>query len=416
MKRTGRYLAALVLLIASQAMGQGSSYNLIGFGEPLVTRQARLEGSGGTGAGLAEPRLINDLNPAAWSWLARARFESGFRFDRVSATQNALSSTSSDFRFEGISFGSPLGTEYKIGASIGFSPLTDASNKLVQVDSSFTRTYESQGGLSIAYIGLSIMPTSGLALGGKFDVLFGNIRRMAFLDVGSDQEAVAGQFQRDYAMTGIRGTLGLLLHGDSIGISGLTAGVAYSTSSSLTTKRRTIVTALAQVNDTTIEESGDGFYPGAIAAGLTYSLDRRYRILGDVRLQDFSTAYVYAPENGIGDPSLQASTRMSVGFERLPNLGGEFGSGGGLSKLGLRLGAFFGTLPFSPTGSGGVTEIGGSLGVGIPMTQESMIDLSLTAGQRTPTNANASPSDFFIRAGMSIGLAEKWFVPTRRDD
>src|SRR6476660_7752881 len=113
---------------------------------------------------------------------------------------------------------------------------------------------------------------------------------------------------------------------------------------------------------------------------------------------------------------MQAFMRTSIGFEKVANMSNEFGSDGGFSRWALRAGAFFTTTPFAPTGTGGVGEIGGSLGVGIPMSAESLLDLSLTVGQRSPATTNGGASDLFMRFGMSLGLAEKWFVPTRRED
>lgn len=415
---TARLFAGLLLLTAaSQAFGQGSTYNLYGFGEPVLSRHVRLEGLAGTGAAITEGRMISDLNPASWSWLSRARFESSVRMDRISSEQGALSSQMNNFRFNGINFGSPVWSDYSMSVALGFGPLTDASFKSEVATDSLTTTEESQGGVSLGYLGLSAMPSPGVALAARLDLLFGNLRRLSLLKFASN-DAANGQFQRDYSITGLRGTLGVILHGDSLTpvLSGFTLGAVYSTGSSLDVKRRTIITALAAANDTTIEESGEGAYPGSLSVGLTYNFDRRYRILVDAAMQDFTSAYTFSKSGAITDPALRASTRLAVGFERTANHANEFGAGGGFGKLGLRLGAYYYALPIAPTGTGGVTELGGSVGIGIPLTSESIVDLSATIGQRSPTNADSGPSDLFMRFGVGIGLSEKWFVPTRREE
>ena len=133
----------------------------------------------------------------------------------------------------------------------------------------------------------------------------------------------------------------------------------------------------------------------------------------DVLLQDFSNAYLYAPEATSGDPALAASARYAIGFERATNISSEFGSSGFWDKLGLRIGASYYQMPFRPATSGGVNALAVSGGLGIPISGESILDLSFTAGERNPVNAGTTPKDFFFKFGATISLAEKWFVPSR---
>lgn len=401
---------------ASSASAQGSPYNLLGFGEPVFTRLARLEGMGGSGAGLADGRLVSDLNPASWSWLTRARLETSFRFERVNSELNAQTAIGNDFRFNGLAFGSPIWDDLKASIALGFAPLTNASHEIAQADAVASRSYISEGGISTAYLGGSIMPMRSLAVAAKLEALFGNVRHLSQLKFAGDNSPATSQFQRDHSVSGLRGSFGLLFHGDSLtsALSGFTLGAAFSTSSSLVVKRRT--TSLSAINDTTLESEGEGSYPGSLAAGVTYTFDRRYRVLADVITQDFSQAYLYSEDAATGDPSLQPFTRMSLGFERVANMSNEYGADGGFSRWGLRAGAFFASTPFAPQGTGGVSEMGGAVGVGIPMSMESLLDLSFTIGQRTPANANTGSSDLFMRVGLSLGLAERWFVPTRRQE
>jgi hypothetical protein len=406
----------VVLACAGSASAQGSPYNLLGFGEPVFTHIARLEGLGGSGAGLADGRMVSDLNPASWSWLTRARLETSFRFERVSSELAAQTAVGNDFRFNGLAFGAPIWNDMKASISLGFAPLTNASHEIAQSDATASTSYVSEGGISIAYLGASIMPTNSLAIAAKLDALFGNVRHLSQLKFAGDNSPATSQFQRDYSVNGLRGSFGLLLHGDSLStsLSGFTLGASFSTGSSLVVKRRT--TSLSAINDTTLESEGEGMYPGSIAAGLTYTFDRRYRLLADVITQDFSKAVLYSNDASVGDPQLQPFTRMSVGFERVANMANEYGADGGFARWGLRAGAFLASTPFAPNGTGGVSEMGGAVGVGIPMSSESLLDLSLTIGQRTPANANSGSSDLFMRFGLSLGLAERWFVPTRRQE
>src|SRR5205814_1040553 len=117
----------------------------------------------------------------------------------------------------------------------------------------------------------------------------------------------------------------------------------------------------------------------------------------DYLSQDFSTAYVYAPQAITGDPSLRANSRLSVGLERMPNVAGEFGTSFGLDRWALRLGFTYGVLPVASAVSGQVTELALSAGFGIPVSYETLLNLSVIGGQHVPANTSTAPKENFIR-------------------
>src|SRR4051812_21802423 len=81
-RRKSWALLLFFILIFSSAIlrAQGSPYDFIGFGDPVISQAARIEGLAGSGVAMTEPRGINDLNPAAWSMLTRARIEARLSF------------------------------------------------------------------------------------------------------------------------------------------------------------------------------------------------------------------------------------------------------------------------------------------------------------------------------------------------
>ena len=243
----------------------------------------------------------------------------------------------------------------------------------------------------------------------------GDIRHIGQV-VFSDSEAGNGTFEQDYLFYGLRPTFGIEIIGDSIAdaLNGITFGASYSLATNLTSTQEQIITPTSSNLDTTLQTGGVGRYPAALSAGLSFHLSRRWRAEADYFSQNFSGAYMYSPQAISGDPLLTSSNRFAFGLERQPNLSGEFGPSTGMSRWALRLGFSFGTLPVIPTGSGGVREYAASAGVGIPISLETMLDLSLAVGQNTPLTGANMPKDTFIRLGMDVSFAETWFVPTRR--
>ncbi len=408
------------VLCSGNAFAQGSPYDLIGFGDPVISEAARMEGIEGSGVALTDSRTINDINPAALSMLTRARIEArlGFFYDR--STLGSEQSVQRIVKFAGASFATSLWEKERIGFALGFAPLTNADAETKQTDSGIgTTIYRREGGLSQLYLGLSARPFAALNIGARADFLFGNLRVISQSDVSQGEGTTPGVFQREYSEAGVRGTFGFLLTLDTLlpELKGLTIGGVFSTGSSLSSKKRTIVTPVNSLLDSTIEVEGFGYYPSLIRLGIATRFGDRYRIEADISGQDFSTASLYSSTKAVsGDPNLGPSNRYSIGIERLPIMGDEAKGIGFWERTGIRMGASYATLPFRPDTKMTVSEISVSAGLGLPMNYESLFDFSVSAGIRTPQITGGAPKDFFMKMGASISLSEKWFVPLRRGD
>lgn len=412
-------IAAAIVFWCGDLFAQGSPYDFFGFGDPVVTQSARMEGLAGSAVASTESRTINDINPAAWSMMTRARIEARLGFTYNRSDLGSDEGIQRVVKFGGASFGTPLWEKNRIGFALGFAPLTSADAQTRQVDTLGTTLYRREGGLSQLYIGLSARPISALNFGARADFLFGNLRVISQADVSHGVETIAGIFQREYSMAGVRGTFGFLLTLDTLfsELKGLTIGGALSTGSSLSSRQRTLVTPVNSSLDSTIEVGGYGSYPSLIRLGIAARFGDRYRIEGDISGQDFSTASFYSPTSTItGDPNLGPSNRYSIGIERLPIMGDESKGLSFWEKAGLRLGGSYATLPFRPDTKMTVSEMSFSAGLGIPLNLESIFDLAATIGIRNPQISGSAPKDFFFKLGASISLSEKWFVPLRRDD
>ena len=395
------------------ALAQVSPLDLLGFGQPVLTTDGHLEGLSAAGVALTDPRLVNPLNPASLSWLSRARLESELHFDYVQSSEPQFSSfRAQNFGFGGFAFGAPVSDALKLAISLGLTPVTDATASVQIGDSTQTSSYRSLGGLSEIYLGAGMSVLPGFAVGGRLDVLFGNVIHRSEIQF-ADPSIASGIYERDYALSGLRGTFGMTIVGDSVAhfLNWLTVGITYSTPAKLTSNQRTVITPVNSILDTTVEVGGVAAFPGSLQLGLSVHFSDRVLLVMDMMKQDFSTSYLYAPVSSLGDSTLGPSTRYAFGIERRPNLSEEYGSGGFWSKLGLRLGASYYQSPFRPAGSGGVNILAVSAGLGIPVSAESLLDLSLTAGQRSPVNVGTTPKDFFLQFGISLSLsAERWFL------
>jgi len=408
-------LALFLLAFISTGHAQGSPYDVIGFGLPIRSGNAVTEALGGTGVALDGNRVVNDLNPADWTWITRARFGASLRYDYDNATLGGVNDLQQNVQFSGASFAAPVWSRLNATIALGYVPLTNASNNINITDSLGTRNYVIRGGTNLVFAGVAARPVPAIALGARLDLVTGDIRHIGQL-TPTDSTAGVGQFERDYLFYGVRPTFGIEIIGDSISnaLSGITIGASYSFATNLNSTNEQIITPVASTLDTTLESSGVGRYPAALSAGISFHLSRRYRVEADYFLQDFSSAYLYSPQAISGDSMLRSSNRISFGIERVPNLNNEYGSATGFDKWALRLGFSYGALPINPVGSGGINELSISGGVGIPISFESLLNLSVVAGRRQPVNAGTAPNETFLRLGADVSFSENWFTPTRR--
>jgi len=402
---------------ASDVFAQGSPYDLLGFGIPVRSANPVIEAMGGTGAALEGSRTINDLNPADWTWLGRARFDLSGRYEYSSIQSAGVDrGQQHNYHLDGIAFGSPIWSDYQASIALGYQAQTHASSEIDSTGPIGTTQYVSNGGANMLFIGLAARPTNWLAVGLRADLIIGDIRHQDHIAF-NDAEADSGEFERDYTFYGFRPTIGIELIGDSIsdGLRGFALGASYSLGASLTSTRETIITPVNSTLDTTIDVGGVGHYPSQLIAGLSYQFTHRYRAELDYATAAYSTAYVYAPAAITGDPMLRNNSRIAFGMERMANVAGEFGTSFGMDKWALRLGFSYSQLPFSPDASTGVSEITLSGGVGIPVSAESLLNFTIAGGQRIPIVADQAPKETFLRLGASISLSEKWFSPVRRE-
>ncbi|HEY3874682.1 MAG TPA: hypothetical protein VGM92_04345 [Candidatus Kapabacteria bacterium] len=407
-------LGVLILCSTSISFAQGSAYNEIGFGTPVLSANA-VENALSGGVAMEGSRMVNDINPADWTWLARARFDASLSYQYYNATEGTLNDVQQSIQFTGLSFGAPIYAPWHAALALGYLPLTDANDEEIVQDNVSTRQYYNEGGTNMAFVGLAGRPIQGVTLAARFDYLSGDIRHKGEITF-ADSEAGGGTFEADYFYRGVRPTFGLELIGDSLGIPGVTLGAVYSLATSLTSTYETITTPTISTLDTVIDQPGVGRYPSSFAAGLSVHLSRRYRAEADYFSQNFSSASVYSPQAIAGDTNLGAGNRISIGVERKPNLNGEYGMSFGFDRWAVRLGLSYATLPIYPTGSGGVREFSFSAGFGIPISLETMLNLSVVAGQRIPVNTADAPKETFLRLDADVSFSEQWFVPTQKKD
>ena len=153
-----RWAALIFLLLAFAQIGRaqiswygGSAYDNIGFGLPTRSGNAVTDALGGTGVALNGSRIVNELNPADWTWITQARFGVSLSYDYVNAAQGPSQDVQQNVQFGGGTFAAPIYEPLNAVIAVGYLPITDANNETVVNDSLGARTYYSRGG-TISYL------------------------------------------------------------------------------------------------------------------------------------------------------------------------------------------------------------------------------------------------------------------------
>jgi hypothetical protein len=411
-------VALLFIVIPQLARSQGSPYGFFGFGDPVYSTHSRLHGISESGVALTDGSFVNTLNPASWTNITRTSIDIGLRYGYDQSSLGGDQTSYKLFKISGLNAGIPVSSASHIALALGAAPASEAEAKTTRSEDIGSTVYRREGGLSALYLGIAGKPMGALSLGIRGDILFGNIRTASQATVfGSDVEP--SLFQREYALSGIRENISFQLLLDSFvrDLHGFTIGASYTTSSSLTSKQRTIVTPMSTNLDSTIEVEGYGYYPSQISIGIAGRFGDRYRLEADIVGQDFSNSFVFAKtKDAPGDPQLGTFNRFSFGLERLALIGEDARNTTFWERAGLRFGLAYAQLPYHPSAGVTVNEMSASLGLGFPFASGSMIDLSTELGIRTPSDASIAPKDLFIKVGATITVSEKWFVPLKRQD
>jgi hypothetical protein len=192
-------MAYPAVIVAQGQQGSGSPYSAFGFGDLAGSSQATLASMGGVGIAVADPFGVSRANPASYSSLNHAVFETGIIARSLRYETDAVRSTGSSLRVQGITMGVPFGRG-RWGLGLGLQPASAVGYELsepAQVEGgSATLLYTGTGGLNRAFLGLGYVLWQGadslntggrLSIGANAEYLFGTIEttRKAYYPEGN---------------------------------------------------------------------------------------------------------------------------------------------------------------------------------------------------------------------------------------
>jgi hypothetical protein len=405
------FLIVLICAFPFIALAGGSSFSQYGFGDLIRYGDSRTYTMGGTGIALIDDGFINGLNPAGLARITNTRFSAGFEYDNFLSKDETGSSFYSTGGFQGLAFAVPISVDNGIVMSAEFTPYSKVSYGITSsLFDSLTQTLQNKtfygsGGLSYIGLGLSASPFTTLHIGARLNYMYGSTHQYQTTSFDSTY-LISTAFDRDTYYSGFTFTVGAIYEGianllNVPALHSFTIGLTLTTASTLDADiQRTYPGTSYATGDSTVSEDGTAEIPLSIGFGLSYVIQNRYRVLGDVVSENWGSVKYF----GIHPAELRNSLRTSLGFEALPAKDADTF----LKRIVYRAGLAYNSTYYQINGIG-INEFLVSGGLGLPMGPESQLNVGLQVGVRGSTD-NHLQKDTIVRLSVAISASEIWFL------
>lgn len=412
-------ISALMVLTASLAVAGtgGSVYSRFGIGDVHFFPSERSAAMGGATIALLGTSSLSTINPATWTQLSRTRYYISALYSGFSSRDRSASSFQSGAIFNGVTLGVPLSTAHGVVISAGLAPYSivqyDVVAPMSESGLEYVLKYNGQGGLSAAHIGISGTLGEDLHLGTKFNYMFGTLEHST-TQLFSSSQYTSAQLRQTTRLSGSGVSFGVVYSG--VGeVLGMGAAEVFSIGGVFTTKvplkvsrenfyeyfyqdgqKKTLIGL-----DTLDAGEGSLRLPLAAGAGISYLVKDKFVLAGDLYYQNWSQFAGVGPQAA----DYRDSYRLSVGGELLPKreLSADY-----IERIAYRLGAFYSSRNLRVANKG-INEFGFTGGVGLPLFQDTRLNLGIEYSIRG-TVSNNLQKDNILRISFTLNGGELWFV------
>ena len=406
-------LPVIVCAVIARAESGGSAYSRFGLGDIRYFPDERAAGMGGVSVAVLSTNTVNILNPAGWTRLNRVRFSLSALYEGFAARDAQGSTFLSGAVFNGFVLAVPILPENGLSLSTGIVPYTALNYRVLNhvPDPTFPYTlkYSGDGGITQAYLGLSISSGKDWHFGVKLNYFFGTLQSKTMQSFGSSQYTDVELTRKD-GMSGIGGTFGVNYtgFGEILGMSesqNFTLGAFFSTGGRLRTssEKMFVYTQGSTVigRDTTIDQDATTLLPFSFGFGGSYNLKDQLLIAGDVFYQKWGDLRM----SGVHPSEIRDSYRISLGAEIAPL---QDARASFLSRTAYRFGAYYMSDRIRLNGQG-INAVGFTGGVTLPVFEETRFTIGVDYSIRG-TAANQLVKENILRVSFTLSGAERWFV------
>ncbi len=390
----------ITLLLGVLPAAAQSFYSQQGVGLVRHFVSGQSAGMGGAGLAIADPLALNYMNPAALTNLAVTYVSGNFLHQSNTLKGAGNDAAISDTNVDGFQLHLPL-KSLRASAALGLMPYSSIEYGFEGEGSvagtRFRQLVSGDGGISTAFLSLAVRPFSRLSVGVTGLYYFGNLRRqwrVLFLNQSpSDPNRLLNardEVTEHFSDANVR--LGMQF---SVTPKWRVAAV-FTPAISLSAKKTVVLLGIRQFTDfpdRTVE------LPLSYGLGTSLFLGKKLLVAADYYSERWSKTGSSSYPND--------SKRIALGFE-FSGRGTSFTSSF-FSRSSVRAGISYRDLGIEqPTGQK-VTELFGSVGLGIPIKwRAARLDMAFEVGQRGSLPDNPI-RERIVRVAVTITAGERWF-------
>lgn len=424
-------ISAVVFLLASASQtfaqsGTNSPYSQFGLGTLVEQTSGFNRGMNGLGLGFRERNQVNFLNPASYSGLDSLSFifDAGASLQMTHFSENGMKKNANNANFDYIV--GAFRAAKNVGVSFGLIPLTSvgynySNTSTIGVSSSAvttsTNTYNGEGGLRQAYLGVGWQPLKGLSVGANISYLWGSYEKSV---VNSYNDASIKTLSQYYTadIRSYKFDLGLQYTAKVSKKDWLTIGATFSPGHDIGgNPELNIISTNNQtgVADTLSYNKGLSYsLPTSFGIGFSWNRNNRLKFGVDYTQQRWSSveAPLYVVTNNVGAYEMKGNLfndrhKVTVGADYCPQENGR----NFFKRMHYRGGVSYTTPYVKVNGVDGPKEISASLGFGMPIinsyNNRSMLNVSV---QWVNSSATSLIKENVFRINIGLTFNERWFM------
>ncbi len=381
------------------AQNTNSPYSRFGYGVLDQVSFGQTKGMGGTSIGIRERNMINPANPASYSALDTMTmlFDFGLNASSTLYKQGSSTMNSSNGGLDYVAMKIPLKPWW--GCAIGIFPMTkvgytfNVEGELSNGDD-YTGTYTGTGGLNAFFLGTSVALGKNLGVGVNYKYFSGQITQSS-IENFENTSIKDGSISEYWYLNGSAFDIGLQYDLRLNKKNQLVMGATFSEKVPL----NNTVYKVSISTDTSYSTTKSKFdVPRTLGLGLSWVYDQRLTVGFDYQRQQWSGAAY----NGAVD-SLSDMTRMSLGFEYLPS----FATNRYYKAIKYRLGCHY-SDSYIKNDMGNLRQMGLSLGFGLPLNQNSALNVAFEVGKVLPP-VSTMINETYFKVSLDMMFNESWF-------
>ncbi len=412
-----------LLPFCGQAQTETTPYSAQGLGNLTGPALVHNLGMGGVGIAAGNGIHLNNVNPALLYRNALTSFNVAFGTEYKDLLKSGETATSftggllyGAFAFPAIANRWTLSVGLMPYSTVGYR--VEEDRPIEGTSQSAQLTLEGEGGISQVYFANGVRIYKNFSAGLRLSYLFGTINRDLSLLPKIAGTGQATAYVEEVYHTGVLAEGGLY-YSQKIGkTSYLSAGLIYQPESEINATRNVRFESTdplrgGGVRDTISDQMGHVTIPAKFGAGIAVEKYLKYMAGVDITLHQWENFRAYQSDDQAGPGSnngMRNGIEIAAGGEYIPDVTSVNSY---LKRVTYRAGFNYKNTPFA-VNDRQIRDVGASLGMSLPLSNLSSLNLAFEAGRRGTTQDNLIRENYF-KVNLGVSFNDRWFIRRKYD-